>query len=94
MISPKNSQIIDDQIIIAALGGRKLSQQQLRAVRQIVTSYSRLIASTLALPPNKDDIAVFIEIIRSGLVNTLLIMEKYVGPNQSQESSSVITGQS
>ncbi len=94
MNSPKNNQIIDNQIIIAALGGRELNQQQLVAIRRIVTSYSQLIASTLVLPPSRDDVVIFTELIRSGLVSTLLVMEKYVRPNQSQEGNPIITGKS
>ena len=82
-ISPKSKVLDRTAIIEDALGGRELNATQQEGVEQIISGYSALIAGTLSRVPSEADIQVLTDGIRNSIHSTLLIMETYVEPTNS-----------
>jgi len=91
-MNSKDNILNKEEIIKVALGDRDLNKKQLKAIEQIVNGYSHLVASSLSLPPEKSDLNVIMENIRSSILSTLLILETYVQPKQNKEAARTTTG--
>lgn len=82
------------KILRGALGRRDLSDDQDKALEEIINGFALLISSSTPDLPTRGDVGVFSEIIKGSLICTFKILDTYVKPRESQRSTGVPAGRS